>query len=52
MLVNADVIPWANLHQRDGRAREENGEEEKRLPTPDIRQSANQRGAQKRQQTL
>lgn len=28
-VVNAGDVPWANLHQRDGSAREENGEEEK-----------------------
>lgn len=52
IVVNAADIPWANPHQRDGSTCEENGEEEKWLPAPDIRQSADQRGAQKRQQTL
>lgn len=52
IVVNAGDIPWANLHQRDGSTREENSEEEKRLSSPDIRQSANQWGAQERQQTL
>lgn len=52
IIVNAGDVPWAYLHQRDGSASEENCEEQKWLPAPDIRQSADQRGAQKRQQTL
>jgi hypothetical protein len=46
------IVPRAYLHQWNGSAGEENGEQEKRLPTPHIRQGTNQRSTQERQQAL
>lgn len=46
------IVPGAYLHQWNGSAGEENSKQEKRLPTPHIRQGTNQRSTQERQQAL
>lgn len=44
--------PWADPHEGDGGAGEEDREEEEGLPPPDIRQSTNQRSREKGQEAL
>lgn len=46
------LSPWADPHEGDGGAGEENGQEEERFPPPDIRQGPDQWGRQKRQEAL
>ena len=45
-------LPWAELHKRNGGAREDDGEEHKGFAAPDVRESTNQRRADKRQHAL
>lgn len=44
--------PWADLHQRDGCAREEDREQQEGFAAPNVRQGPDEGGAEKRQQAL
>lgn len=45
-------LPCVDLHERDGQACEEHGDEQEELATPQVRQGADQGGTQEGQQTL
>lgn len=46
------VSPWAESHQWDGGAGEEDSDQQEGTPPPHVRQRANQRGRHERQQAL
>lgn len=45
-------LPGAEAHQRDGRAREEDGDQEEGAPPPHVRQRSDQGGRHEGQQAL